>query len=294
MKHVTIRHSVTLSVLFCLFSGATATSYAQQDSMSGPPKVLVIEREYVKPGKAGTPHERSESAFVRAMTAAKSTNHYFALDSLSGPSRALFLFGYTSFAEWEKADKAVQKDATLSAALDRAYTADGELLSEYDQNAFMLRPDLSFNTGNLVGKRYMEITQFVVKPGHTQDFEAAAKLALEANKKGNLDTNWATFQLIYGANTGDVFVYITTLKSRADTDKEIGLNEEFMKAMGESDMKKLNELAAASIESQMTNLFEINPKMSYPPDEWIKAEPDFWKPKPAPAPAQKPAATPSN
>ena len=28
--------------------------------------------------------------------------------------------------------------------------------------------------------------------------------------------------------------------------------------------------------------------MSYPPDEWIKADPDFWKPKPhAAAPSKK-------
>src|SRR6185369_13027423 len=37
----------------------------------GPPKVLVIQREYLKPGRGGSVHERSESAFVRAMTAAK-------------------------------------------------------------------------------------------------------------------------------------------------------------------------------------------------------------------------------
>ena len=174
--------------------------------------------------------------------------------------------------------------------MDRAGVADGELLSESDQSAFILRDDLSLNTGNLVGKRYMEIGHFVVKPGHTQDFEALAKLYVEGYKKAGLATNWAAFQLVYGTNTGDVFIVITTLKSLAETDKEIGLNEQFVKAMGESGMKKVDELAASSIESSMTNLFEINPKMSYPPDEWIKAEPDFWKPKPTAPPSPKPAA----
>jgi hypothetical protein len=138
----------------------------------------------------------------------------------------------------------------------------------------------------------MEITQFVVKPGHTQDFEAAAKLYIDGSKKGNIDTNFATFQLVYGTNTSNVFIVITTLKSLADTDKEMGFDEQFARAVGESGMKKLNDLTAASIESQMNNLFAINPKMSYPPDEWIKAEPSFWKPKPVPAP--KPAEKSSN
>ena len=47
-------------------------------------------------------HDRSESAFVHAFGEAKSPYHYFALDSLSGPSRSLFLFAYDSFADWEK------------------------------------------------------------------------------------------------------------------------------------------------------------------------------------------------
>jgi hypothetical protein len=60
-------------------------------------------------------------------------------------------------------------------------------------------------------------------------------------------------------------------------------------AVGEAGMKKMAELEAACIESQQSNLFQFNPKISYPPDEWVKSD-SFWKPKPAaPAPAAKPA-----
>jgi hypothetical protein len=38
----------------------------------GPPNVLVIHREYLKPGKGRQLHERSESAFVHAFADAKS------------------------------------------------------------------------------------------------------------------------------------------------------------------------------------------------------------------------------
>jgi hypothetical protein len=56
-------------------------------------------------------------------------------------------------------------------------------------------------------------------------------------------------------------------------------------------MKKLSELTAAAIETSQTNLFTFNPRMSYPSDAWIKADPEFWKSKAAPAaaPAKKPA-----
>jgi len=83
--------------LCLLFTGSTI---APAQEMQGPPKVLVIIREFLKPGKAGSTHEKSESAFVHAMTAAKWPTHYFGMDSLSGPSRSLFLVGYPSFDAW--------------------------------------------------------------------------------------------------------------------------------------------------------------------------------------------------
>jgi hypothetical protein len=81
------------------------------------------------------------------------------------------------------------------------------------------------------------------------------------------------------------------MKSAGEIDKNLMANKDFEAAMGEEGMKKLGELSARAIESSETNLFSINPRMSYPADEWIKADPDFWKPKAAAAPAaaKKPA-----
>jgi len=45
-------------------------------------------------------------------------------------------------------------------------------------------------------------------------------------------------------------------------------------------MKKLSDLEAAAVETSQSNLFSFNPRMSYPPDAWVKADPDFWAPKP--------------
>jgi hypothetical protein len=59
-------------------------------------------------------------------------------------------------------------------------------------------------------------------------------------------------------------------------------------------MKKFSELLAAAIETSQHNLFVFSPSMSYVQDDWIKADPDFWKPKPqaaAPKKAQEKAQT---
>jgi hypothetical protein len=91
---------------------------------------------------------------------------------------------------------------------------------------------------------------------------------------------------------GDTYLVLIGRKSLSEIDK--GMMEDdkkFAAALGEDGMKKLNELFGASVESSQEHLFAINPRMSYVADEWIKADPDFWKPKAvAAAPAAKPAA----
>ena len=83
----------------------------------------------------------------------------------------------------------MEKDATLSAALDRASIADGDLLTEFNQSVWMRRDDLSFNTGNLQGARFMEIITFVVRPGHMHEWEELVKLVIGGYKKGLPDAN---------------------------------------------------------------------------------------------------------
>jgi hypothetical protein len=295
MKLQSIKLFAALPLALVLVFSAPLILHSQMNAMDGPPKVLVIDREFLKPGKAGGLHEKTESNFVRASMAAKTKNYYFGMDSLSGASRSLFFFAYPSFEAWEKQTLADRKNATLTAAMDHAFNVDGELLSSYEQSAWTLRPELSLNTGNLVGKRYMEITQIIVRPGHNQDIEELAKLYVDTYKKAVPTANWAAFELMYGVlNTGGsnsgAFLFISTLKSLSEADHELGENKQFMDALGANGKKRLAELSAGA-ETITTNLFELNPKISYPPDEWIKAEPDFWKPKPTAAP--KPATTPT-
>jgi hypothetical protein len=275
---------------FLLLSGAGVGVAAAQDSMAdmaGPPKVLIIDREFTKPGKDGSAHEKSESAFVNAMSAAKWPTHYFAATSLSGKPRALFFFGYDSFAAWEKDNHDLQKNAALSAALDRANMADGELLDEITESVFVFDPDLSLHTGGIVHDRYFEISQYHVKPGHRAEFLELVKL-YQQGYANIARANWAAFESYYGEDNGGLYIAVSKMASLADDDAGMNDDKKFADAMGPDGMKKVRDLTASSIESEQTNLFEFNPKMSYPPEEWIKADP-FWKPKAAAA-AKKAAA----
>lgn len=267
-----------ISLVALLLLGTAAIAAAQEKSMAmGPPKVLNVIREVIKPGKSGSAHEKTERAFVEAMTAANSPNHYIALDALTGVSRSLFLSGYESFAKWEEQQMGDLKNASLAASLDRAAEADGALLSSYESGMYVLREDQSYNTtGGLVHIHFFEITVYRIKPGHEADWDEIVKLVKPALIKANPDDNWAMYQRAYGAG-GPAFVVFHVMKSAADIDASYATNPKFAAAMGPEGMKKLSELSAAAIEGSESNLFIINPRESYAEPELIKADPDFWK-----------------
>lgn len=257
----------------------TCTGAVAAQEMPPAPKVLQITREFVKPGKAGIAHDKAESAFLKVMSDAKWPTYYVALSSLSGKTRVLFLTPYASFEAWQKDGEAVEKNATLNAALDHAAAADGELLDSVDQGVFLIREEMSLRPHpDLSQFRYMEISSYHVKPGHTKDWDAAVKMVKAAYEKGVPDSHWGMFEQMYGGDGGTYLVF-TGHKSLSEVDQGILQNKQFVEAMGESGMKILSELVAACVESSQHQLFAVSPRMSYVPESWVKSDPDFWKPK---------------
>lgn len=283
-----------LLALSLVLGVATVAAAQDQAAHMSPPKVLTVIREVVKPGKGGLAHERTESAFVRAMTAAKSKDYYFALDAITGPSRTLFLSGAESFAEWEKIMQTDQKNETLSAALDRAAQADGDLLQTYESSVYIYNEEQSNAPGGLAGMRYFEIEVFRIKPGHDADWDAIVKLVKPALAKANPDDHWAMYDRFYGGP--QAAVVMRPLKSAAQVDQSLASDPKFLEALGADGMKKLSELSAATIESTEANLFAINPRISYVSPEMANADPSFWKVARTAAPAEehkKPAEKPA-
>ena len=276
----------------CLLSAGALVVKAQEDKMEGmhhPPKVLVVMREFVKPGKSGAVHEKTEALFVQAFARAKWPTQYIGMESLSGKSRAIFLTGYDSFAAWEKDTMAVAKNAALSAAISHAADVDGALLDGIDSSTYFSRGDLSLKDDvDLSKTRYFDIGIFHIKPGHGTEFENASKSVMAAFAKANPNAHWAAYQSAYGTTDG-TYVFFTLRKSASEIDDDFSHYKDFGMAMGEDGMKKLDEASANSIESSESQIFMINPRMSYVGEELIKGDPDFWKPKMAPAAMPKKA-----
>lgn len=111
------------------------------------------------------------------------------------------------------------------------------------------------------------------------EWEEIGKIYVNNFGKAVPDAHWATYEEMYGHNSGGVYVVFVPYKSLAEIDAGYQNAEKFADQMGESGMKKIAEMSASSSESIGSNLLMFNPKISYPADEWVKTDPGFWKPK---------------
>ena len=281
-----MRNKIGLLLMAGVYLGSAAVAEAQLKM--NPPKVLVIGREVVKPGKSAA-HAKWEEGYPRANAKANWPTPYLALSSITGESRALFLFGYESMAAWEADVTAQGKNPALSAAGEALDSKDGDFLSESKTAVFTLQDDLSYQPGvTVAGTRGFMIVSQTVKPGHGKHFEEIRKMIRAAHEKAGLTDHYAVYHATAGASGGLYLIFIP-FKSLADVDQfPVVHGKAYQDALGQDGQNKLTEFNMQGLESLETQLFVFSPKMSYPPKEWVEADHDFWAPKPA-MPA-KPAA----
>jgi len=286
-----MKFSPILLGLSLAVTGVSVTA-AQDSSATKGPAVLQINREFLKPGKTGMAHDKTESAFVSAFTRAKWPTHYVAYCSLSGKARCLYFSRFDSFEAWEKDNKAMEKNPALAAEIDRAQAADGELLDGFDQGVLTYDEELSYHSHKPDGKmRYMEISVFHVKPGHRHEWHELVKMVKDAHDKAGTSAHWGAYDTAFGREDG-TYVILSGDNSMSDIDKGFAESKKWIEAMGgEEGMKKFDELYGSAVSSSGSELFAVNPAQSYVDEEWIKADPGFWRPKAAEAAAKsaKPA-----
>jgi hypothetical protein len=251
--------------------------------MQGPPKVLQIFVESVKPGK-GAAHEKVEIGWPAAFRKAKWPTHYLAMTSTTGPGEAWFLSGYDSYAALETDQKNVEKTPALSRELERLSTVDGELLAGTRGILATYRPDLSYRPEvDIATMRYFALTIMTLKPGYDSAFADTRKVVHAGHEKANMDEHWAMYQVASGM-PGSTYLLLIPMKSLQEADvAQESHGKPYGDALGETGRQQLREFARTAMASSETKLFAFSPKMSYPSDQWVASDPSFWAPKPVAA-----------
>jgi hypothetical protein len=294
------RKTVSLGILL---SGLAAVAGAQAPDRSGPPPVLSITREEIKPGRMAA-HEKLNAAFVTAVAKTPSQSFWLGLVPVSGDDNStLFLQALGSFAEVEsqrQADEALITNAAFKADMDALDKQGADLHSSQRTMLARYRADLSFRPAameEVAQSRYFSVTTVRVKYNRVPDYVEYVKAVNAAREKANYPVKLVMYSVTSGAPAG-TFIYFRALKSLKTWDDEAAAMSSVDKALteamgGEEAARKLRLTGADIVQSADTVLYAMNPKISRPGPEFAKYDVAFWNPKTQTqtAAAAKPGAT---
>ncbi|MGB7621939.1 MAG: hypothetical protein WBN92_06275 [Terriglobia bacterium] len=288
-----MKRKLVLSIFILAGLVGLLAPLAAQQTM-GPPKVLSILREEVKPARGGA-HEKVETGYAQFFKKAKLPTGWLGMTAVWGnSSEAWFVTGYDSFAAFDKERTAVDKmvAGAVKTGMDQLDKQDSDLLSGSRSLVATYNKELSYRADvDIPHMRYFRIVTVRVRPGQGHTFEEARKIVNEAHEKANVDEHWAVYEVVAGAPAGTYFI-ITPLKSLAEQDDFPALHgKAYQDALGDENRAKLRKMQSEAVMSAETSVYAFNPAMSVLPKEWTGADPDFWTPKPKAA--AKPAVTPA-
>lgn len=267
-------------------------------SMPAPPNILMIETDNIKPYMT-VPYDKVAEQYIAPSVKAKLPGSVIAMEALTGAPRAQYLFAYDSFQGMQDMEDMINKNDALHSTFKALDAQEAAYTSEVHNVIWHYRDDLSNSaaSADIPHDRFWESIVFHIKPGHDQEFEAVAKMYKDAYAKIGVNLHWATFESEMGAS--DTYIVLLPMVSLKDEDDGLARQKTVMDAFGADGMHQMEETARDAYMSIDDTLWEVNPKTSYVPKEWIAANPDFWAPKPAGmmkstmAPAMKPAPKPA-
>lgn len=278
-------------LLFILLIFAAVSPVLAQNP-PGPPSVLLIVREDIKPGMMPQ-HGRHAAEFVGIFNKLQTPNHRIALVPVAGSENdVIYLTGADNFAELESIQKATDSklegaNGMMKADLDRLDKEAGSLHAGMRDMFAVFRPELSYNPGvDITKMRYFAITTVRVRPGQEEQYTNYINdIVKVARDKAKAELHVAAFQVIAGA-PGTTFMFFRPMKSLAEYDLRIA--PRVRAAMTEDQQKKADKMISESVMVTESNVYAFNPRMSYVSKEMAAGDPSFWNPKPITMPRPRP------
>jgi hypothetical protein len=279
-----MKKSLLLCLITVLFS-AFSQVVAQPAPAMGPPNVLLIVREEIKPGMMGV-HNRHSAEFANTFSELQTPNHRIAMVPVAGnENEVIYITPLDSFAELETMNRATDsklESATgmMRAKIDRLDKEGPVLHNAMRDMVAIYRPELSFNPGvNIAQMRYFSVTTTRVKPGYDAQYADYLQKILNVARQNAKVTNLhvAVFQVISGAQAG-TYITFRPMKSLAELDDPIARK---VRAGMSDDMRKdADKAVRETVMNGEASIYAFAPRMSYVEKEMAAVDPAFWNPRP--------------
>jgi len=279
-------------VVASLFVSCFSQAIAQTPDEPGPPRVLLIVREEIKPGMMPA-HNRHSAGYAGIFGKLKTPNHRIAMIPVAGnENEVLYVTAGESFADVEMMTKETDKkmagvNGTMGAELARLDKEAPDLHSGMRDILAVYRPELSYQPGvDIATMRYFAVTTVRVRPGQEDNYSEYVRTLQNAGReKVKAEAHFAVYQVIAGMPATTYMVF-RPMKSLAEYDLRIA--PRVREAMTDDQKKKADKIAGESVMLSDTSIYAFNPSMSYLPKQFTARDSAFWNPAPEAVAKPKP------
>jgi hypothetical protein len=272
-------------VLFALaiaMAGSGLFPVAAQER-KGPPPVLLIVREDIKPGKMPA-HNKHSASYAQIFSRLQTNSYRIACIPVAGSeNEVLYVSPMDTFAQIEQVQRETDKRMTAASGatrveLDRLDKEAPDLHAGMRDMFAVYRPELSYDPVVDIPKmRYFAVTTVRIRPGQEDNYSEYLKTVINvARQKAKAELHIAAFQVIAGA-PGTTFMFFRPMMSLSEYDLRVG--PRVREAMSDEQKKKSDKLATEAVMVSETSVYAFAPEMSYVPKEMIAGDPTFWSPK---------------
>jgi hypothetical protein len=290
-----VKHCIRIAACLSLALTFSIAARAQAPATEPPPNILTMEVDSVKPYQ-GTPYDKVAAEYPLVSAEYKQKINYLAMESMSGTSQAVYLFGYDSFEAMQNDAETSQGNAAMRAKFSALDAREAPYVTDLHNTVWHYRADISKNpeSADLPHSHYWEMIVIRMRRGHVQAFDEMAKMVRDTDEKIGLDIHWA----VYEAEAGDTdsYLVLVPMTSLQDEDTSLAKNKDFMGALGQQGLQHMNQIEQGAVAGEEDNIFMVNPQASYVPKSWVDADPKYWGRKPVAKPASKaaPSAKPAS
>lgn len=286
------------SILFVAAVCAASVPVFAQAPM-GPPPVLLMNREEIKPGRIGA-HDKDSAKFAAIARKTSPGMTWVALKPLTGDDNSrVYLQGLPSFAAFEEMQEAFDKGVAQNAAYQAELDQMGARETHASQRSalYVYRADLSYRAQTMeefARSRFVGVTVTRVKPGRGADYVAWLKeLNAARERAGIADVQSAVYSVVSGAPAG-IFVSFRGVRSLKDWDAFGAAMEARNKAVdaalgGDEAVRRRRMAYSEAVVDSTNTLYRLDAGLSNPDAQFASYDPSFWTPAAAMASGKVPA-----
>ncbi|HEY1241630.1 MAG TPA: hypothetical protein VGF16_13785 [Bryobacteraceae bacterium] len=259
------------------FIFVVTAALAQQAPFTPAPQILQIHREQIVPGREPD-YMRVETGAVGTESQLNFPHVYLTLQGINQTGDIWYVNGYDTYADLEQLGAQIAANPDITSALNNISTEKADLVADPHAIFARYRDDLSFGRG-LSGQRtrYFAISIISSRPGHVRDYADIRRIIRAAHERASSGEIHSVYQVESGMPDGTFLIF-----TPAATLEDAGNTRQFDQNTFENDLDtqsraRLRELNDAAVVQSETQIFRINPAISFPAKEWMNADPEFWR-----------------